>query len=151
MNETKKEVYKYVLEQAKREMKNLVKWREEAQSIPLPELAEMSYVTEGVGFGFSLHFPFRVDLIQEHKDAMNEAGWESIGDTGNPVTDLANAGEYNFISRYYVNSSFNRGVTLWYSVATEGANCKRVKIGTETIEQNIYEVVCNEGIEEGAL
>jgi len=150
MNKTQIEVRKAVLKYCKRKMARLVEFREKTTFVPLPELPEDIASCEvtiwsdiEINVGFS---PENVLMIYEK---MKTAGWECHGRKPEEVTTEIKGGNKSNCASYWYHDDYKGGsIVIWFIVGLKGSNCQRVKIGTEQVDKDIFEIVCNEGVEE---
>ena len=87
-----------------------------------------------------LCLPHDRQLIRENKAKMEQAGWELLYGK-----DEHEAGDW------YPYGVYRKGkmkIELTYFDHKEGSVCKRVKIGTETKEEPIYEFQCVDTLED---
>ena len=149
MNKTQIEIRKAVLKYCKRKMTRLVEFREKTTFIPLPELPEniascnvTMWNEVEVDVGYSLE---NVLLIYEK---MKKAGWKCHGRKPEEITTEIKGENKSYCSSYWYHDNYEGSITVWFHVGGKGSNCQRVKIGTEQVDRDIFEIVCNEGIEE---
>jgi len=82
----------------------------------------------------SFRYGYNVALREKIKRLLHDDGWRVTKETlskGNDTLTVKKAGEL-----MYIEFTF----TQWES----GSTCQRVKIGTEMVEQDVYDIICNE-------
>lgn len=86
----------------------------------------------------SISMPFDRSLLPKVKDLMRGLGWYMKKERLEKGDDQL---EY---SKEFENLEIHFRFSHW----TSGSTCKRVKIGSETITRDVYDVVCNEAAAE---
>jgi hypothetical protein len=78
------------------------------------------------------------DLRQVRRCLSKMGGWKREG---------AREQTWGTISITYRRPPVKEGVTslIRVTMGLEGSNCRRVQVGTETVERPIYKVICEEG------
>ena len=146
MNKTQKAYRAMVLEYTKSKMATLVKLRD-TKSPPLPELPDDIYYIDN-GDNRCLTIGFSPDNVRLVWELMFDAGWENPNTTDEIIAEMK-SGKTTTKYTYWSHENDNvPNFGIWVMVGSKGSNCERVKIGTETVEKDIYEVVCNDGIAE---
>lgn len=151
MNKTQLAIRQEKLDYTKCHIKQLVRDRERSGNIPVPELPDGIYSVDRcngivITIGFS---PENVRLVWE---LMRAAGWTNS--YGREPDDIIKSFKSKAKSSEYFgwwNDNYEGSFGMWVCVGRDGSNCQRVEIGKETIERPIYELVCNDGVEEGAI
>lgn len=103
------------------------------------------YMTYG---DLRLDCPLDKALMQTHFHMMIAAGWER---SRNDLLSTSWYPSQKFKKAIGKKSAYKTQVEFMYFEHTEGATCVRNIIGTEMVENSIYEVVCKEGAAEGAI
>ena len=150
MNRTQKRVSEAVYKYCEEKIERLGKLKELANTVPLPELPDEIYSvyrSDNIMFmvGFS---PENVRLFF---GKMKKAGWDPTSKVEDVISTLKSGDSSSeLVAWYHDDEDINTPVYAYFNIGATGSNCKRVKIGTKTVEENVFEVVCNEGIEEAA-
>lgn len=146
MNKTQEVLRKHVLEKTASKMAEAVKEREKAANVPLPELPEDIYKPSWWRM-FSFDVGFSPQNVRTVFTLMTGAGWRCTDEADDIVADLK-TGESASATTLWHHDDFKGVFWIEFMIGSEGSNCKRVKIGTKTVEEDIYEVICDEGAEE---
>ena len=95
-----------------------------------------------------LSCPLDKPLMQAHYRLMKIAGWERYLEK---LSDPDNSWyPYQRFSKE-ITTKFTARVEFVYFDHNEGSTCMKKAIGTEMVEETIYEIVCKEGATEGAI
>lgn len=85
-----------------------------------------------------LNMPFNRALLAEVKVFMKEQGWQLDEE------ELKKGEDYLKYSKKSERFDLRFAFSYWHT----GSTCKRIKIGSEKVTKDIYEIVCNEAAEE---
>ena len=149
MNKTQKVLRKSILEKTARKMADAVTEREKSANVPLPEFPDGIYQPSYWRM-YSLDVGFSPVNVRTVFRLMIEAGWR-CNDKADEVIAELKSGKSSSTTTIWWHKDFGPGLWIEFMIGSEGSNCKRVKIGTEMVEENVYETVCTEGAEENAL
>lgn len=146
MNKTQERVSEKVRDHCTKQIEKLIELKEVIKNIPLPDLPDEIYNLNSMAH-FIAYVGFSPDNVRLVFAGMEEVKWSTTSKPENVIAKLK-SGEYmsDFVGWYH--NDFSRGFYTDFIVGGTGSNCQRVKVGTETVEKDIFEVICNEGIEE---
>ena len=143
-NETQKQIRIKTIVSIKSKIREIVHMLKYRWTPPIPELMTPRYYDSG---NLALTYGFDPMVIRENHKRLVAAGWTCRQTPAEFVAGVRKDMAHGSTMTYHLED-YRKSLTLWYFVGGEGSNCERVEIGTETIEQPIYEIVCNDGIDE---
>ena len=125
--------------------------------VEFPEVPEPDckwYFYYAWGTTMTINLPMDFESANKYKEILEAQGWEF----DEKLSNLSKTPDKDIKARFYkteYSKTLDRDVAFCFAFQLvswlDGGTCRKVKIGTKTVEEDIYEIVCNDGADENVL